>query len=237
MARPPSRLDPRRLYSALRGLEREALLTILDRALARVPRKHLAEVAEGYLPLEPLRAKTDLLSDVKHFCEASRRREYYEGFNVNSKNFMQKSLGTQRWLAECERLFDRCVTEATKSPPAELREALSQLLALLRSVDECNDDIVFWADEGGAYEVGVDWKKVLAVWFRALAATTPPEEYAREVLAAIKDFDSFNRDHHLSRARTAASPAQRKALQDATRQPSSHSRTLKPLPPGPGHHE
>jgi hypothetical protein len=208
-----AQLDVERLRSALRGLDRETLLTLLDRALDRVPRKRLAEIAEGCLSPEALRAGTALVPDVRHFCEASRRGDYYEDFDVNSKNFMQQSLGTQRWIAECERLFERCVTEAAKTPPADLREALGMLMALLRSVDEGNDDIVFWADEGGSWAVGIDWKKVLPVWFQALAATTPPEEYAREALAAIKDFASFYRDQHLQQARTAANPAQRKALQ------------------------
>ncbi len=214
-----TQLDLERLRSALRGLDRETLLSLLDRALDRVPRKRLAEIAEGYISLEALRAGTALVADVTHFCEASRRGDYYEAFDVNSKNFTQMSLGTQRWIAECERLFERCVTDSAKTPPAEMRKALGLLLDLLRSVDEANDDIVFWADEGGAYEVGVDWRKVLPVWFQALAATTPPEEYAREALAAIKDFDSVHRDQHLQEARTAASPAQRTALlQDAARQ-------------------
>jgi len=213
-----TRLDLERFRSALRGLDREVLLTLLDRALDRVPRKRLAEIAEGCLSLEALRTGTAFVVDVRHFCEASRRGDYYEDFDVNSKNFMQKSLGTERWIAECGRLFDRCVTEAGKTPPADLREALGMLMNLLRAVDEGNDDIVFWADEGGSYEVGVDWKKVLPVWFQALAATTPPEEYAREALTAIEDFASFDRDRHLQQARTAASPAQRKALQGATRQ-------------------
>lgn len=213
-----TQLDLERFRSALRGLEREALLTLLDRALARVPRKRLAEIAEGCLSLEALRTGAALVTDVRHFCAASRRGDYYEDFDVNSKNFMQKSLGTESWIAECERLFDRCATEAARTPPADIREALGMLMDLLRSVDAANDDIVFWADEGGAYEVGVNWRKVLPVWFQALAATASPEEYAREALTAIEEFEPIDRDRHLKRARTAATPAQRKALQDAARQ-------------------
>ncbi|HYO57918.1 hypothetical protein [Archangium sp.] len=216
--RTSTQLDLERFRSALRWLDHAALLTLLDRALERVPRKHLAEIAEGCLSLEEPRPATALVIDVRNFHEASHRGDYYESFGVNSKNFMQKSPGTQRWIAECKRLFERCVTEAAKTPPADLREALGLLMALLRSVDEGNDDIVFWADEGGSWAVSIDWGKVLPVWFQALAATTPPEEYAREALTAIKDFDSFDRDRHLQQARTAASPAQREALQEAARQ-------------------
>ena len=58
MPRPPSRndmpgmspqLDLERLRSALRGLDRETLLSLLDRALDRVPRMHVAEITEGYI--------------------------------------------------------------------------------------------------------------------------------------------------------------------------------------------
>jgi hypothetical protein len=214
-----TQLDLERLRSALRGLDRETLLSLLDRALDRVPRMQVAEITAGYVSLEALRAGTALVAEVRHFCEASHRGDYYEDFDVNSKNFMQKSLGTQRWIAECERLFERCVSEATRTPPADIREALGMLMGLLRAVDEANDDIVFWADEGGSSEVGVAWRKVLPVWFQALAATLPPEQYAREVLAAIEGFDSFNRERHLQKARKGASPAQRTALQQAAARP------------------
>jgi len=153
-----------------------------------------------------------LVSEVGRFCEASRRGDYYESFRVNSSNFMDTSEGTESWLEECERLFERCVSEAKKHGPVETRKALGSLLDLLRHVDEGHDDVVFFADEGGSWQVDVDWKKVLPVWFRCLAATCEPDEYAREALSAIRDFAPGDRAHHLKVARAAATPEQEKAL-------------------------
>lgn len=91
------------------------------------------------------------------------------------------------------------------------------LFGLLRHIDEGNDDIVFFADEGGSWQVGVDWAKVFPCWFACLAATAAPEEYARQALAAVDELEKFHRDKHLATARRIATPEQRNALQAATR--------------------
>jgi hypothetical protein len=205
-------LDRERLRAALRGLHRGALLDILDYAFDMIPDACLVKIAKGYFSPSAWKAKGNLLSDVKNFFHESLQGDYYESFAVDSKNFMEKSSGTEKWIVECERLFKRCAAEAARLDPLEARQAIESLFDLLRRVDEGNDDIVFWADEGGADEVGVDWDSVLPAWFRCLAATAGPEEYARETLAAIKDFVSYDRDRYLKKARAAATPAQKKAL-------------------------
>jgi hypothetical protein len=37
---------------------------------------------------------------VKTFARARLAGEYYDSFDVNSKNFMEKSQGTTHWIAE-----------------------------------------------------------------------------------------------------------------------------------------
>ena len=37
------------------------------------------------------------------------------------------------------------------------------LFGLLNHIDKGNDSVVFFADEGGSWQVGVDWAKVLPV--------------------------------------------------------------------------
>ncbi len=215
-AKPPRRhrgsVDPEKLHAALRGLDRDSLLDVLDRALKLIPRARLAEVAGARISPEDLAPDSDLVAKVAQFCEASRRGDFYDSFHVDSKNFMQKSLGTQRWIAECGRLFDRCLTQAEKLGPAQTRKALMLLLDLLRSIDKSDDAIVFWADEGGSWQAHVDWKKVMPLWFRSLAATTPPEEYAREAVSAIDDFADHDRERYLKLARSAGNREQRSAL-------------------------
>ena len=210
-------IDREKLRSALRQLRRDALLAILDEALDLIPASRLAKLTKGHFPVNRMRRDRDLVADVKTFCDASYGGKYYEDFCVNSKNFMEKSRGTETWIAECERLFARCVAEAGALPPERAREAVAMLIALLRYVDECHDDVVFWADEGGTWEVGIDWKAVLPVWFRCLAATAEPAEYVTQALGVIDDFVQYDRAAYLPKARGAATPEQRRALKSAGR--------------------
>jgi len=74
------------------------------------------------------------------------------------------------------------------------------------------DDIIFFADEAGSWQVGVDWDAVLPEWLKCLAETSSPEAFAEEAVATINDFDSYDLDKHMKEARRVASPAQRKVL-------------------------
>ena len=131
---------------------------------------------------------------------------------MSSKNFMDKSLGTERFIAEFDRLITRCVGAADKRSRGPVREAFELLFALLRHIDACEDDVIFFADEAGSWQVGVSWKNVLPAYFRCLAETAGPEEFAREVGAAIKDFAECDRPSLLTEARRFASEEQTAAL-------------------------
>ena len=80
----------------------------------------------------------------------------------------------------------------------------------------------FFADEAGAWQIGVDWRTVLPAWFRCLAKTVEPDEYAGLVHEAIDDFDPHARVQHLAAARQVGSPTQRHAL--ALRRPTPRER-------------
>jgi hypothetical protein len=153
-----------------------------------------------------------LLSDVKRFEKVSVAGRYYESFNVTSQNYTQQSTGTSAWIAEFRRLLDRCVVDATKSDSAERLRAMDILFGLLEHIDKGNDDVIFFADEGGSWQVGVEWPKVLPVWFKLLSATAGPEEYAERVTALLTRHYSYGRDKMLLIARRTATVAQRKAL-------------------------
>lgn len=209
-------IDRDKLRVYLRGLRKNDLLNLLDRAIDLVPKTRLPALVKGHVKPADLHpdgaARGGLLDAVTKFREASLRGDYYEDFMVNSKNFMEKSRGTETWIAECERLFDRCTAAARKRPDGEAREAFDLLFGLLRNIDEGHDEVVFFADEGGSYEVGVDWKEVLPAYFAALAGTATPGEYAGAVQGVIKEFVHYDRDRYLKSARAAASRAQKKVL-------------------------
>jgi len=194
---------------------------MLDDAIELLPPAKLAKLVRPYLDVKQLRpdapGNNSLLAEIGAFDTASRAGTYYESFNVNSKNFMDKSTGTRAFIADCNRLLDRCVAQASRSDPAELREAIDIILGLLRYIDECHDDVIFFADEGGSWQVGVDWAKLLPAWFACLSRTSEPDEHARRVVEVVDEFDESDRGRHLSAARRIATPSQRKALQNAAR--------------------
>ncbi len=214
-----SAIDRDKLRAAIRRLGDEYVFYMLDDAIDLLPPAKLAKLVSSYLDVKQLRpdapGKKNLLAEVRAFDTASRAGKYYESFSVNSKNFMDKSTGTRAFIADCNRFLDRCVAQAPKGDAAEIREAIELILGVLRYVDACHDDVIFFADEGGAWQVGVDWAKVLPAWFACLSRTTEPDEYARRVVEIVDEFDKHDRGKQLSAARRVGTPAQRKALQHA----------------------
>ena len=125
---------------------------------------------------------------------------------------MQRSEGTETFIAEFERQLRRCIRAAAKAPRAPARQAFELLLALLRRIDEGNDDVIFFADEGGSWAVGVDWREALPVYFQCLADSAAPEEFASAVDGAIRDFAEYQRAAQLTAARRVANAEQRATL-------------------------
>jgi hypothetical protein len=212
-------VDLDKLRVALQRMSRGNLLILAERAIELVPRAKLSALVGDFVRLDELvKAKggaAPLLAEVRKFHEASMRGDYYESFAVDSKNFMDQSGGTEAFIAEFDRLLSKCVRAAEKGPQARVREAFELLFGLLRRIDEGNDDVIFFADEGGSWQVGVDWQTALPAYFRSLAETALPEEFAREVDQAIADFADYERPHHLTAASRVASAEQKAALRAA----------------------
>ena len=218
MARKPIQIDRDKLRAEVRKLGNEYVFYMLDDAIELLPLSKLHKIAKKYLDLKRLRpdaekpTRPSLLTDVNRFEKASLAGEYYESFGVNSQNYTQKSAGTSAWIAEYLRLLDRCVMNAKKSNPAEVREAMDVLFGLLNHIDKGHDDVIFFADEGGSWQVGVDWARVLPAWFKVLSATAKPEEYAKRITALLSCHYRYGRDKMLAIARRKATTHQRKAL-------------------------
>lgn len=224
-------VDTEKLRVALRRMSRGRLLIVAERALEVVPRAKLRQLVADMVRIEELTegkpGSASLLDEVRKFHEASLRHEYYDSFNVNSKNYMEKSKGTEAFLAEFDRLIGKCVRATAKGPRRPVREAFELLFALLRRIDEDSDSVVFFADEGGSWQVGADWRDVLPAYFRCLAEGASGDEFAREVDRSITDFADYDRRHQLTAARRVASVEQKAALRRGTtpRRRSPRSRT------------
>jgi len=213
----PSAIDREKLRVALRRLSRDRLRMLADAAMDMVPKAKLEALVRAHLgnvdlaPSSPRAAA--ILAEVKKFHDAAIRGDYYESFSVNSKNWTDKSEGTELFIAEHDRLVGRCVrAAAAKGPLRPVREAFELLFDLLRRIDRSDDDVIFLADERGSFQVGLDCGTALPAYFRCLAEDTAPEDFAREVRRVIKDFADYERPRHLTAARRVASAAQRAAL-------------------------
>ncbi len=212
-------IDPAKLRAAVRRMGKDYAYLMLEDAIELLPQAGLRQLIGSYIDVETLHADYgeasagSLRASVEAFARASLAGEYFEPFDVDSRNYTLRSAGTLSWIAECRRLFDRFARTAPSADPPEVRGAFEILFGLLDRVDECRDDVVFFADEGGSWQVGVDWEAVLPAWFAVLAATTEPEDFARLVFERVRRHRSHGAPELLAIAGTAATPAQRAALQ------------------------
>jgi len=97
-------VDRAKLRARIRKLPKDDIYRLLDRAIDLIAPSKMPKLLEGYFHPEALHADgspaQSLLEDVKAFHAASLSGEYYEDFDVNSKNFMQKSRGTEAFVAD-----------------------------------------------------------------------------------------------------------------------------------------
>ena len=205
------------LRKELRGMRRGDLLIIAERAIELVPKATLKALVGDYVRVDDVAeasATTNaLLDEVQTFHVDSLAGRYFEDFAVNSRNCTQHSRGTDAFIAEFKRLLRRCISAADGGQYEVARQAFELLFGLLRHIDECHDDVIFFADEGGSWQVGVDWRSVFAPYCRCLAETATAEDFARSVDQAIEDFAEHDRPQYLRSAHAVASSAQRAALE------------------------
>lgn len=137
---------------------------------------------------------------------SSLNRETHRQGGVLSRcedNTRPKRKGTKDFMAVLHRLVGRCIRASAKGRRAPVREAFELLFELLRRIDEAPDDVIFFADEAGSWQLGVDWRAALPAYFRCVADTASPEEFASAVDRTIANFADYERPR-LLRLRPAA---------------------------------
>ena len=109
------KLDLKRIRRAIRGSGNETIFFLLDDAISLLPPAKLRQLLAQYMKLDQfvsdVAAKHDLLAEVQAFQKACLAGEYYEAFDVNSKDCTQSSLGTLAWIAD----FRRCSSVAWRN--------------------------------------------------------------------------------------------------------------------------
>jgi hypothetical protein len=201
------KLDLQQIRRAIRGSGNETIFFLLDDALSLLPTAKLRQLLAQYMKPEQLASegvvKHNLLAEVQAFQKACLAGEYYEAFDVNSKNCTQSSLVTLAWIADFRRLLFCCVAQSKKHNVANVRRAFDILFDLLDRFDDADDRMVFFADEGGSWMVGIDWKQVLPAC---------PAEYARRIETFVGRYCNYQRAELLAEARQVATPSQLKEL-------------------------
>ncbi|MER2510944.1 MAG: hypothetical protein ABTQ25_00735 [Nitrosomonas ureae] len=208
--------DLTKLRNELRGLRRCDLLIIAERAAELVPKANLEALLGDFMHVEALvvpRAKrAPLIEEVQKFYSESRDGRYFESFEANANNFMEHSRSTDAFVAEFDRQLRQCVQAVGLQPGPSVCEAFEVLFRLLCHIDEAHDDVVCFADEAGSWPLGVNWRMVFPAYFRCLAETVSPEEFARTVDQMIGAFAEHERPLHLRTAHQVAPAAQQAAL-------------------------
>ena len=196
--------DLTKLRNELRGLRRCDLLIITERAAELVPRAKLEELLGDFMHVDvlvvPGTTRAPVIEDVQKFYSESRDGRYFEPFDAHAKNYMEHSMGTDAFIAEFDRLLRQCVQAAGLQPGASVREAFEVLFRLLRHIDEAHDDVVYFSDEAGSWQLGVNWRMVFPAYFRCLAEIASPEEFSRTVDQMIRAFAEHERPLHLRTA-------------------------------------
>lgn len=162
--------DLAKVRAYLRNMSHQHLFAMLDEAVGLLPKAKLDLLVRRHVSPEHMqkeiptsKSRPTLRAEVSDFVERSRRGDYFESFNVNSKNCTEQSNGTTAWIADCNRLLDRCVARAKgKGGRSEALEAIESLFDIIDLAASCEIDVVFFADEGGLWSFGIDWSVAIA---------------------------------------------------------------------------
>ena len=99
-----------------------------------------------------------LVDDARSFFDATMVGNYYESVEIINWGRQEQSARTDAFAAEFDRLVRRCAHVADQSDFLAARDGVELLLDSLRHVDKGNDDVLFFADDGGLQNVGVNWR-------------------------------------------------------------------------------
>lgn len=209
-------MDLRALHDSLGRLTRGELLIVAQRAAEMVPDAALPLLLGDLVELQPGSEATPgaaaLLEAVRRFRAEGLSGKSYDSFDVNSRNCSEQSWGTDAFIAEFDRLVTRCVCEANTEPGQVTAQAFEVLFSLLRYIDEGNDDVLFFADEGGSWNVGVEWSRALPAYFLCLAQSASAQDFAQGVNRVIADFAEDDRGRYMTHAWNVATAEQRASL-------------------------
>jgi len=214
-----ARIDRGRVRAALRRLAEVDRRILLEHALDLLPDEELRSLVCGYVDPDDLRATTEsagFLAEVEEFRRASLAGEFFGTSRRERRTFPPLVPNAQIWIAECHRLLRECVAAAEQGRDRDARMGFDIVFELLRTIDECQIEIVDLGDEHSSFEVWVHWREILPAYFGCLARTAGPAEFATAALEAIRAFGGADRGRFLEGAVAVADAGQRLAIQTSS---------------------
>ncbi len=210
-------IDRELVREEVQHLDRGALLIVVDRALDLLSDEQLLKALDRTIAAEALAATSERLESLvelaQRFSDECLAGEYYEDHNPRHWHESDLSPGTERFIADCHRLLDRCIDTAEHADHEASQAALQLIFSVMRAIDMGGDDILFFVDDGGPWQFGIDWRRVLDTWFDCLVETADPTEFAEAATLAVNDFAlPFERSQLLDRASEMATEPQQLAL-------------------------
>lgn len=187
-----------RIWDSIRILERERLLILAARSLDHLAVDDLevllADHERGTPTLVGPHQDVSLVEAVEHFCEAARTGAYFQELWAKGRHgSFLPSPKTEEFGAKLALVFDLCVARAEEGDPMEVCAAYEMILGLLDEIDRFDrDDIVFWADEPGTWQLGIDWGRVLPPYLECLAKVVPPKEFGEKASALMGRLDPLD---------------------------------------------
>ena len=147
-------VDLQELRRSLGQFTRGELLIVAQRAAEIVPAGALPSLLNGLIELKSGLAlahkPATLLDEVQRICAEGIGGKLCVSFELNSRNCSEQSRGTDAFIAEFDRLIAKCVRAAETGRCQTVAQAFETLASLLRAIDAGNDDVLFFADEGGS---------------------------------------------------------------------------------------
>ncbi len=212
---PIEQIDRDKVLERAELLDRDDLLILLSRAFDRLDDPEVFDVVWDYVHAEDVVLRdaegTDFLSQIEAFHAKAVRGGFYQSFDVNSRNYMQKSAGTENFIAAHHRHTERCVRAAQGGHHDDARKGFELLVDLVRRIDDNPDDIVFFADEAGSWQLGVRWEQLIDAW-AATISHLDPDAWAEYVDEHVLWVEYYERDRARERFAAIATADQRIAL-------------------------
>lgn len=208
----------------LRKMSKGDILAMLGRAYELISERDVPHVLGRWVPLDTLREEAARLGPrtlhekATEFHRASIEGVFYDSFSVNSKNCDDISEGTEAWMDEALLFFERATAASAAGSHREARAVFELLWDLFDRIDRV-EDIIFFGDEHGSWQVPMDYREVLPAYFASLAATATPDVFGPRVVETIERHDRGQGDKGLAEARALnLSTEHREALERAIAQ-------------------